>query len=166
MFKALLASTAVASIVAFAAVAQQTTEPMAPETGTEAPAGTMSPDPAGDAGSMAPAAPGVGDATMADERMLTPVQIGEISADDLIGAPIQTRNLENIAEIDDVLVTPEGAVDNVVATFGGFLGFGTNTVLLSMDEIEVLRDEAGNLVVQTDLTPEALEGRPDYEAAN
>jgi hypothetical protein len=35
-----------------------------------------------------------------------------------------------------------------------------------MDEIEVLRDEAGNLVVQTDLTPEALEGRPDYEAAN
>jgi hypothetical protein len=163
MFKALLASTAVVSALAFAAVAQQTTEPMAPETGTEAPVGTMPAEP-GDA--MAPAAPGVGDATVADERMLTPVEIGEISTDDLIGAPIQNMNFENIAEIDDVLMTPEGAVDNVVATFGGFLGFGTNTVLLTMDEIEVLRDEAGNLVVQTDLTPEALEGRPDYEAAN
>jgi hypothetical protein len=164
MFKALLASTAVASALAFAATAQQTTEPMAPETGTEAPADTMSP--AEGTGTMAPAVPGAADATMAPDRNLTPVEVGEISADDLIGAPIQTRNFENIAEIDDVLVSPEGSVENVVATFGGFLGFGTNTVLLTMDEIEVMRDDAGNLVVMTDLTPEALEGRPDHEAAN
>ena len=51
-----------------------------------------------------------------------------------------------------------------MAQFGGFLGFGSNTVLLTMDEIEVLQDEAGNIVVQTSLTPESLEGRPDYQA--
>jgi hypothetical protein len=65
-----------------------------------------------------------------------------------------------------VLMTPDGAVENIVATFGGFLGFGSNTVLLTLDEIEVMQDEAGNFVVQTSLTPEALEGRPDYEAVN
>ena len=35
-----------------------------------------------------------------------------------------------------------------------------------MDEIEVMQDEAGSYVVQTSLTPESLEGRPDYQAAN
>ena len=57
-------------------------------------------------------------------------------------------------------------MENVVAQFGGFLGFGSNKVLLTMDEIEVMQDEAGNFVVQTALTPELLEGRPDYEDEN
>jgi PRC-barrel domain len=118
-----------------------------------------------------PAAPGAAPldpATTTDlGPVLTPVTTAELSADRLIGASIQTMNGENIAEVEDVLMAADGTtVENVVAQFGGFLGFGSNKVLLTMDEIEVMQDEAGTLVVQTSLTPESLEGRPDYEAEN
>ena len=46
----------------------------------------------------------------------------------------------------------------------GFLGFGSNKVLLTPDEIEVLQDQSGTYIVQTSLTPEALDGRPEYKA--
>ena len=65
--------------------------------------------------------------------------------------------------MNDVILNAEGQVENVVAEFGGFLGFGARTVLLTMDDIEVLQDPNENLVVRTSLTPEALETRPDYE---
>ena len=169
MLKALFASTAVASSLALAAHAQQSTPP-APAPDAVAPAevtpeATTPTTPAPGAPADGAAAP-AGGSMMAEQPMLTPVEVGEISAEKLIGAPIQTMDSQNIAQIDDVLMSPDGAVDNVVATFGGFLGFGSNTVLLSMDEIEVLQDEAGNFVIHTSLTPEQLEARPDYETAN
>ena len=116
-----------------------------------------------------PAAPGAAplDPAVADVApVLTPVATADISADALIGATIQTMDGENIASVEDVLVSADGAVEHVVAQFGGFLGFGSNKVLLTMDEIEVMQDEAGGFVVQTALTPESLEGRPDYQAEN
>jgi hypothetical protein len=117
-------------------------------------------------GTMAPAADTAEGMSPEMGQTLSPVVMGDISTEDLIGTQIQTRDSQNIAEVDDVVLSPDGAVEGVVATFGGFLGFGSNTVLLNMDEIEVLQDEAGDFVVHTSLTPEALEGRPDYEAAN
>jgi hypothetical protein len=107
--------------------------------------------------SLAPADPSV-----AAEPVLTPIEDAAVSADTLIGANIQTPEGENIATVNDVLLTPDGAVESVVAQFGGFLGFGSTTVLVTMDEIDVYEDEAGNIVVQSSLTPEALEGRPEY----
>jgi hypothetical protein len=185
MRRTLLATTAVASMLAFGAVAQQAADPAdAPAAATPAePAAPATPE----ADAMEPAAdtaeevvpdatpdtetaqPAPGAAPMdtgAADVVLTPVAPDEISADTLIGAPIQTMNGENIAEIEDVLVSAEGAVENVVAQFGGFLGFGSNKVLLTMDEIEVMQDEAGGIVVQTALTPESLEGRPEYQEEN
>jgi PRC-barrel domain len=202
MRRTFLATTALASMLAFGAAAQQATDPAAPA--MDAPAEiapdsmapeSMAPDsmapeatePAADAGDetmpatepaidtaqdpatpdattpgMAPMDPAVTDAG----PVLTPVESGDISADTLIGATIQTFDGDNIATVEDVLVSADGAVENVVAEFGGFLGFGSNTVLLTMDEIEVLQDEGGAFVVQTSLTPQALEGRPDYVAEN
>lgn len=180
MLKTLFATTAFASSLALASFAQTATEPMAPA--TEAPAEVTPMAPAADtATDVEPIVPGAAETDsametpdadgsmmgdMADGPMLSPVVVGDISTDDLIGAQIQTLDMENIAEVDDVLLGPDGTAESVVATFGGFLGFGSNTVLLTMDEVEVMQDEAGSYVVQTTLTPEALEGRPDYEAAN
>ena len=119
-----------------------------------------------------PAAPGAAPldpaATTTDlGPVLTPVATGDISAEQLIGAQIQTMDGENIDSVEDVLMAADGsAVESVVAQFGGFLGFGANKVQLTMYEIEVMQDEAGSYVVQTSLTPESLEGRPDYQAAN
>lgn len=92
------------------------------------------------------------------------VDMATISADTLIGTDVRNYDQESIATVDDVLMTPEGQVENVAARFGGFLGFGENTVLLTMDEISVVQDADGNVVVLTNLTPDALKDRPDYEA--
>jgi hypothetical protein len=167
MRRTLLATTAVASMLAFGVVAQQATDPAdAPaEAMPAAPAAPVTPEADDPVTGTAEEAPGAAPAD-ATEVVLTPVAPGDISADTLIGAPIQTMNGDNIASIEDVIVSAEGAVENVVAQFGGFLGFGSNKVLLTMDEIEVMQDEAGGIVVQTALTPESLEGRPEYQEEN
>jgi PRC-barrel domain len=191
MRKTLLATTALAALLGFGATAQEAPEPAAPA----APAEVMPADPAADPAAPAvpeadtaadpmpeatpdvdtaqdpapaPAAPGMAtDPALTDAApVLTPVEAGDISADTLIGASIQTPDGQNIAQVEDVLVSADGAVENVVAQFGGFLGFGSNKVLLTLDEIDVMQDEAGNYVVQTALTPESLEGRPEYQAEN
>jgi hypothetical protein len=97
------------------------------------------------------------------EEGYSEVDVTTLSADDLIGTAIQTHDDQSVANISDVILSDQGQVENVVAEFGGFLGFGARTVLLTMDDIDVLQDPNGNLVVRTDLTPEALETRPDYE---
>ena len=186
MRRTLLVTTAVASMLAFGAVAQQATDPATPPAITPAEPAAPAVDPAADPTmppataeetdpAMAPAvdtaeepaAPGAMDPAVTDAGpVLTPVETGDISADTLIGATIQTLDGENIAAVEDVLVSADGVVENLVAQFGGFLGFGSNKVLLTMDEIEVMQDEAGSFVVQTALTPELLEGRPEYQAEN
>jgi hypothetical protein len=155
MLKTLIATTAIASMLGFAAVAQEAADPMAPQPAAPG------------AEPIAPAAPGADPMAPAETApVLTPVASGTISTDALIGANIQTPDAQNVATVEDVLITPEGAVDSLVAAFGGFLGFGSDTVLLTMDEIEVLQEESGTIVLQTSLTPEALEGRPAYEPGN
>lgn len=164
MLKTFFASTAIATTLGFAAYAEQSTDPAAPAIEAQ---GTA-PVPAMPSAETAaePAVPGaMTPAPVAGaERVLTPVASADISADKLIGTSIETRAGENVASVEDVLMDPSGQVQNVVAQFGGFLGFGSNKVLLNPTEIEVLQDETGKFVVQTDLTPEALEGRPEYTA--
>lgn len=198
MRRIIFATTALTSMLAFGAWAQEAADPSAPAIGTgeevqpidpaapapegEAADGMMQTDPATDTAEEAmpeatpgmetaqdPASPGAAPLDPAGTGMgpvLSPVESADISADRLIGSSIQTMDGENVAEVEDVLVGADGAVENVVAQFGGFLGFGSNKVLLTMDEIEVMQDEAGTLVVQTALTPESLEGRPEYEETN
>ena len=124
---------------------------MAEEPAATSPADTMAADPA------APA-----DAVPLEEGW-SEVDVATISTDSLIGADIRTYEDETVASVQDVLLSPEGQVENVVARFGGFLGFGETTVLLSLDEIAVVKDADENMRVLTDLTPEALKDRPEYE---
>ena len=94
----------------------------------------------------------------------TKVDVATISTDTLIGADIRSYDNQNIASVQDVLLAPDGKVDNVVARFGGFLGFGETTVLLTTNEITVVKDADDKVFVLTSLTPEALKDRPEYKA--
>jgi hypothetical protein len=69
---------------------------------------------------------------------------------------------ETIASIDEVLLDQAGET-MLVAQFGGFLGFGSDRVLMSMSDVDVVRDANDRLIVRTNITPEALEARPAYE---
>lgn len=109
-----------------------------------------------------PADPIAGDADMAAGDW-APIDLTTISTDQLIGAEITTHENEAIATIEDVLISDDGQVENLVARFGGFLGFGANRVLLTVEEVEVMQDADESLLVRTDLTPESIESRPVYE---
>jgi len=177
MLKHIFATTALATLLAAGAYAQT------------APAADPAQDPAAP---VLESEPGMGDATIDDGAATTPPMVVEdgvhedpaaaadpmlgdageyspvdlslVSADRLMGVDITTFDGQTIASIDDVIITDDGQVESVVARFGGFLGFGTNRVLLTMDEIEIMQDANENLVVRSALTPENIENRPAYES--
>jgi hypothetical protein len=90
------------------------------------------------------------------------VDMAGLSADDLVGEDIVDMDGETIASIDEVLLDQAGET-MLVAQFGGFLGFGSDRVLMSMSDVDVVRDANDRLIVRTNITPEALEARPAYE---
>jgi hypothetical protein len=107
--------------------------------------------------------PGMGAPGQPMDEGYTEVDVATLSTDDLMGTSIKTHDDQGIAEVSDVILSSDGKVENIVAQFGGVLGFGADKVLLSMDDIQVLKDPNGNLVVRTDLSPEELQTRPPYE---
>lgn len=177
MLTKVLTTTALATVLATGAFAQAADPAPEAETETEVPLGAetqpehdedlVTEDPAAETD---PADPMVADTDPMMEREGYPldegwerVDVTGLSADELIGEDIVNMDDETIATIDDILVTDTGEVESIVARFGGFLGFGADRVLLTMDEIDVIRDENDNLVVRSNLTPEEIEGRPEYE---
>lgn len=153
MFRTALTAAALAAL--FAAGAQAQTAP-----GTE-PATPPATPPAATA-PMTPGAMPEHDG-MAGDAAWTATALGAVSTDKLKGADLVNVQGEKVATIDDVLITNDNAVEGIVVTFGGVLGFGAQKVLLAPDEVEVMEDADKNLQVRTSLTPEAIEARPAYE---
>jgi hypothetical protein len=54
-------------------------------------------------------------------------------------------------------------VQGIVAEFGGFLGFGRERVMLSVEDFEVFKDPDGRVLIRTGLTRDAMEAMPEYE---
>ncbi len=152
--KTLLTTSALAALLVIGTGAGAQTTPATP--------------PATDPAPAAPAAqptPGTM-AVQPAEPARTPVDIATLSRDDLIGADIKTVDGDTVASVDDVVTDATGHVSNIVARFGGFLGFGETTVLLQPDEVAATRDEGGTVELMTTLTPEALKDRPEYKSDN
>jgi hypothetical protein len=94
------------------------------------------------------------------------VDVATVSADQLIGATIETTDGQPIAEVKDVILSENGEVQDIAAGFGGFLGLGGEEVLLTVDEVDFVKDQADTLIVRTNLTPEKFisRGRPSISA--
>ncbi len=93
--------------------------------------------------------------------------VGEISLDTLIGSDVYDVLDENIGSINDVIIGNEGEVGYVVVDIGGFLGFGTHTVALGLDEVAILHAKGWDeFRLYVDATQEQLEGMPEYAQAN
>lgn len=163
MLKTFLASTAIAGMMIASAHAQDAADPVLPDPGgaIEAPApgaDTMAPG----ADPLAPPAGGEMDDAFVEDW--NPVGIETVSADALIGADIRSNvDDSQIGTVGDVVLAGDGAVEGIVAEFGGFLGFGRDRILLGTDDVEIFQDTEGRTLVRTSLTQEALEGMPAYE---
>ncbi len=154
MLKHLLATAALGVLLTSGAFAQN-----APESAADPAAPATEPAPMG-ATAPAPPAELTGD-WVVDENF-QPVEVAGLTADQIIGADIRNADGEVVATVGDVVLGADGKAESVAAKFGGFLGFGSNTVLLTLDEVEFMRNDSGTIVLRTSLTPESLEGRPDY----
>jgi hypothetical protein len=109
-----------------------------------------------------PAAPVAG-ADPAAMPQLMPVEISELTVENLTGSDLRNPEGENLGTIDDALLAEDGSIRSLVVSFGGFLGFGKKTVEVPLDDVEFMRDEADNIIVETSMTPESLESMPEYQ---
>ncbi len=123
-----------------------------------APEGTATATAEGDATATMPATDGMmrdGYTTMAGS---------DLTADMLQGATAYDATDANVGEVNDLILTSEGAVEGVIIDVGGFLGMGAKPVQLTLDQMEILRQDDGtNVRVYVTLTKEELEAMPDYK---
>lgn len=95
-----------------------------------------------------------------DHSKHTPLTRAELTADILSGAPIYGVDDAKIGTISHV--HGAGAVTDVVVDVGGFLGIGAKPVLISVDQLNLMRDEAGEVHGVTPWTKEQLKELPEH----
>lgn len=136
MIRKLLATTAIATLVATGAAMAQTTAPAPMAAPTEA----------------APPAPQVKQAE------------GHL-ASNIIGETVYNGtgdDAQNIGSVNDLVMSSDGQVEAIVVGVGGFLGIGQKNVALEYDLVQwAERDDNEYLVVET--SREALEAQPDFD---
>lgn len=106
---------------------------------------------------------------------------GDLLATELVGADLfatattvdQSRfhidsvpdEWEQVASIGDVVLGSDGQVRGVLVDVGGFLGIGSRTVAISMDQLEIQgNQDASDLRVYLAITEEQLEALPEHDA--
>ena len=90
----------------------------------------------------------------------TPLTRQEMTPDVLSGAPIYGANDEKVGTISHV--HGAGTVTDVVIDVGGFLGIGAKPVLISVDQVQLMRDEDGVVHGVTTWTKDHLKNLPEH----
>ncbi|PHP68948.1 photosystem reaction center subunit H [Zhengella mangrovi] len=89
---------------------------------------------------------------------------GKLSAEELLGTRVYGANDEDIGEIGDVIVTADGKLDAYVVDVGGFLGIGEKPVALDASELQIMKNQDGDLRIFTAYTQDQLENQTAYDA--
>lgn len=137
MIRNLLATTAFATLIATGAYAQDTTAPAPAPAPVEA----------------APATPEV-----------IPHADGFLAAN-IIGEKVYNGtadDAENIGNINDIVMTPDGKADQLVIGVGGFLGIGEKNVAVSFDKFDWAEKNGDRWLVMA-TTKEQLQALPDFD---
>lgn len=147
MIRKLLATTAIATLVATGAFAQATT--------TQEPATT-------------PPAAGTQTDAAAPEAPAQKVEIEGHLASKLIGMRVYNStspDAENIGEVKDIIIGKDGKAQQVVVGVGGFLGIGDKDVALDYAKLEWAQRDGDMWLVAEGQTKEQLEAQPEFDTA-
>lgn len=98
-----------------------------------------------------------------DRSTLTEMPADKISADNLIGTNVYGADDADIGEISDVVLSADNKVDAVIMDVGGFLGIGSKSVAVGMDNLKFMSDKDGNNYLYTNLTKEQLDKQVAYD---
>ncbi len=99
---------------------------------------------------------------MPDRNAMQPLDMTAMRAENLEGKRVFGANNEDIGEISDILLTPDGQIDAFVVDVGGFLGIGEKEVAIGMKNIDFMQDADGNIAVFTPFTQAQLEQQSQY----
>jgi sporulation protein YlmC with PRC-barrel domain len=86
----------------------------------------------------------------------------ELRTSKLVGSKVYNNANENIGSIDDIILKPDGSMDEVVLSVGGFLGMGDKYVAVPFSNLKITQDGNGFKVV-TDGTKDSLKALPAYQ---
>ncbi|MBJ2149795.1 PRC-barrel domain-containing protein [Paracoccus sp. IB05] len=96
-----------------------------------------------------------------DHSRHTPLTHSELTEAVLTSAPIYGVDDRKVGTISHV--HGSGAATQVVVDVGGFLGIGSKPVLLSVDQLNLMRDENGEVHGKTAWTKEQLKELPEHQ---
>ncbi|MEM7545059.1 MAG: PRC-barrel domain-containing protein [Pseudomonadota bacterium] len=117
---------------------------------TEAPAGDLTEAPAGEVTDV--------------PQTFIAVAPTDVSPEELETAEVFDANDEPVSGVSDVVVTDTGVVEDVVFKVGGFLGFGAKSVAVPVEEVQIMRDPAGEeLRVYVNAAKDELKELPAFE---
>lgn len=100
-----------------------------------------------------------------DRNKLDKLDVGKISASDLIGTTVYGADDANVGSINDVVLDKSGKIDAIVVNVGGFLGVGSKQVAVGMDNLAFLTDNNGRKYLYTEFTKDELSKQPAYDKA-
>ncbi|WP_158269726.1 PRC-barrel domain-containing protein [Desulfonatronum sp. SC1] len=86
-----------------------------------------------------------------------------ITADDLKGASVYDTKNESVADVKEVLITPEGKIDRLIVDVGGFLGMGARSVSINVNEADIHKDAKDDIRVYIPMSEEELRQMPEYK---
>lgn len=95
-----------------------------------------------------------------DHSTHTPLSAPELNDENLIGATIYGMDDEKVGSISHLHHT--GTTVQAVVDVGGFLGIGARPVLVSLSELNIMRDAHGNIHGQTAWTKDQLKALPEH----
>jgi hypothetical protein len=95
-----------------------------------------------------------------DHSRHTPLSAAEQTESNLVGAPIYGADDEKVGTISHL--HSMGGSAQAVVDVGGFLGIGAKPVLVSLAELNMMRDENGNVHGMTSWTRDQLKALPEH----
>ncbi len=97
-----------------------------------------------------------GSATAQAEAQVT-MNAARVQASDLLGADVRTADGESVGDVDEIWIDANGKVAGVVIDVGGYLGIGSDPVLLAWSDLQI-HQEGDDVSAVTPLTREQIEG--------
>ncbi len=86
----------------------------------------------------------------------------ELRTSKIVGTKVYNGANENIGIVEDIILKPDGSLDEVVLSVGGFLGLGDKYVAVPFSDMKGVRD-GSSLKITTDGTKDSLKALPDYQ---
>lgn len=86
------------------------------------------------------------------------------TADNLEGADVFTRANDEVGDVSDIILDNNGQVTHLVVDVGGFLGMGTHSVALPLNEVDIRwNQDKDDARVFISLSEDQLRAMPEHK---